>query len=102
MPHPAVTEAARLVIGSIEADQALSEAFAEGKMLGVLVCRIPEDQSTVIPGTDRESLLYLSAFSGNVGGRSHIDGFVPPIFDLLDPSGHFKVREAEITEFPGG
>ena len=48
VPHPAVTEAARLVIGSIEADQALSEAFAEGKMLGVLVCRIPEDQSTVI------------------------------------------------------
>ena len=113
VPHPAVTEAARLVIGSIEADQALSEAFAEGKMLGVLVCRIPEnqntvipesqntvipeDQNTVIPDTDRESLLYLSAFSGNVGGRSHIDGFVPPIFDLLDPSGHFKVREAKIT-----
>ena len=98
VPHPAVTKAARLVIENIESDQALSEAFAEGKMLGVLVCSIPEDRSAAIPGTDRKSLLYLAAFSGNVGGRSHIDGFVPPIFDLLDPSGHFKEREAEITE----
>ena len=41
---------------------------------------------------------YLAAFSGNIGGRSMIDGFVPPIFDLLDPDGHFKIKEAEITE----
>ncbi len=40
---------------------------------------------------------YLAAFSGSVGGKSVIEGFVPPIFDLLDPSGHFKIREAEIT-----
>ena len=26
-----------------------------------------------------------------------IDGFVPPIFDLLDPNGHFKMKEAEIS-----
>lgn len=82
MPHPAVVEAARLVIKDIESDKELSDAFAEGKMLGVLVC---------------SGGCYLAAFSGNVGGRSQIAGFVPPIFDLLDPSGHFKVREAEIS-----
>lgn len=85
-PHPAVVEAARLVIRDIESDPALSEAFAEGKMLGVLVCR---------------GGCYLAAFSGNAGGRSHIPGFVPPIFDLLDPSGHFKISEAEISEING-
>ena len=105
-PHPAVAEAARLVISHIDSTPLLADAFSEGKMLGVLVCSIPEDRNTVIlgdpatviPGSDRESLHYLAAFSGNVGGRSHIEGFVPPIFDLLDPEGHFKVREAEITE----
>lgn len=81
-PHPLVREAAKDVIGRIDASHELAEAFAEGKMLGVLIV---EDGS------------YLAAFSGNVGGRSHIDGFVPPIYDLLDPSGHFKIKEAEIT-----
>ena len=82
-PHQAVAEAARLVINHIDSTPLLAAAFSEGKMLGVLVCR---------------GGLYLAAFSGNVDGRSHIDGFVPPIFDLLDPAGHFKAREAEITE----
>ena len=101
IPHPAVAEAAGLVIGRIDSDPSLSEAFAEGKMLGVLVCRqvISTESPSVISTerSERRNLLYLAAFSGNVGGRSHIDGFVPPVFDLLDPSGHFKVREAEIT-----
>ena len=99
VPHPAVVEAARLVIRHIESDQTLSEVFAEGKMLGVLICKSSTEHPTVI-STERSewrNLRYLAAFSGNVGGRSHIDGFIPPIYDLLAPAGHFKVREAEIT-----
>lgn len=85
-PHPLVREAAELVIGEIENDPGLKEAFMEGKMLGVLVVADKDGRTG-----------YLAGFSGNVGGRSHIDGFVPPIYDLLDPSGYFKIREAEIT-----
>jgi tRNA pseudouridine32 synthase/23S rRNA pseudouridine746 synthase len=85
-PHPLVKEAAGLIIQEIEKDPELNEAFMEGKMLGVLVV------------SDNDGRIgYLAGFSGNVGGRSHIDGFVPPIFDLLNPSGHFKAREGEIT-----
>lgn len=85
-PHPLVKEAAGLIIQEIENDPELNEAFMEGKMLGVLVV------------SDNDGCIgYLAGFSGNVGGRSHIDGFVPPIFDLLNPSGHFKAREGEIT-----
>ena len=87
-PHPAVQEAARIMTDMIDSDRSLSEAFSEGKMLGVLVCRSS--------GTSSE-LCFIAAFSGNVGGRSHIEGFVPPVFDLCDPNGHFKQREAEIT-----
>ena len=91
-PHPAVVEAARLVIRAIESDPTLVSAFSEGKMLGVLVCTSSSERS------ESRNLHYIAAFSGNVDGRSHIAGFVPPIFDLLDPSGHFKAREAEISE----
>lgn len=89
IPHPSVQAAAGLLMEKIGSDPKLSADFSEGKMLGVLVCR---------QSTDRSSLCYLAAFSGNVGGRSTINGFVPPIYDLLDPDGHFKIKEAEITQ----
>lgn len=85
VPHPLVRLAASRVMKRIEASEVLSEAFSEGKMVGVLVVRSAS-------GTG-----FLAAFSGNAGGRNFIEGFVPPIYDLLDPSGHFKVREAEIS-----
>lgn len=72
----------------IESSPDLKDAFAEGKMLGVLVVGIPGESS---PG-------FLAAFSGNVGGKSIIDGFVPPIYDLCDPDGYFKIREKEISQ----
>ena len=91
-PHSSVKEAARLVMQRLDEDESLSSAFSEGKMLGVLVVREHSEDSA------RQSLGYLAAFSGNVGGRSMIEGFVPPIYDLMDPDGEFKIREAEITE----
>ncbi len=95
-------------MAKIDGNPELREAFAEGKMLGILVASIPNGQNVIPHGTnviphlmrdlpEEHNLRYLAAFSGSVGGRSFIEGFVPPIFDLLDPSGHFKVREAEIT-----
>jgi len=56
-------------------------------MLGVLVCHDMEGR-----------LGYLAAFSGNIGSRSNIEGFVPPIFDLADPEGYFRKEEARISE----
>lgn len=93
VPHTLVREAADIVMRHLASaisegrlPDAVCNGFSEGKMLGVLVCLCPDG------GTG-----YLAAFSGSVGGYSRIDGFVPPIFDLLDPQGHFKFREAEIT-----
>ncbi len=115
IPHPTVREAARCVIERIEADPDLATAFSEGKMLGVLVCRQHDSGNTThIDGRERleidpsgceghldgerDTICYIAAFSGNVGGRSQIEGFVPPIYDLLNPEGEFKRREAEISE----
>ena len=71
VPHPLVMEAAQKLIGTIDSDPLLKYVFAEGKMLGVLVCEDPASGA----------LTTLNAFSGLVGGRSVLHGFVPPIFD---------------------
>lgn len=84
-PHPLVRKAAEMTMEMI-GNSGLHNEFAEGKMLGVLIV------------TDNEGHTgFLSGFSGNVGDKSIIEGFVPPIYDLLDPYGHFKTKEAEIT-----
>ncbi len=93
-PHPLAVKAAEEVIARVDSSEELRVDFAEGKMIGVLIYVIPGLTRNLVSGTH---LGYLAAFSGSVGGRSVIEGFVPPIFDLLDPSGHFKIREAEIT-----
>lgn len=94
IPHPLVRKAARLVMERLERlstlggiSEEIAGSFKEGKMLGVLVCRKEGD----------ETPSFISAFSGSVGGSSQIDGFVPPIFDLTDPEGHFKTEESEIS-----
>ena len=89
-PHPLVRRAAESVIDNlnrrIEEDSlpySVCQGFKEGKMLGVLVC---------------ENDITLAAFSGSVGGYSEVEGFVPPIYDLMDPDGYYKKMEAEITD----
>ncbi len=65
--------------------------LAEGKMVGVLKV---EDE--------RGEVKYLCGFSGTVGGSATLPGFVPPIYDLTDPKGYFRRREAEISAMPPG
>ena len=77
-----------MLMNRIKGSAELSRIFAEGKMLGVLA---------VGYGEGHKEIGYLAAFSGNAGGMNTIDGFVPPIFDLLDPEGYFKTKEAEIS-----
>ena len=86
-PHPLVKKAVEELMGRIASSPELEGAFAEGKMLGVLVVTSEEDPMP----------RYLAAFSGNAGGKSTIEGFVPPIYDLCNPQGHFKIKEAEIS-----
>lgn len=80
-PHPVIAAAAEEVLRTIpESD------FRQGKMLGVLAVEAPD-------GTKG----YLAAFSGSVNDKNIIDGFVPPIYDLLDPEGGFKKGETELN-----
>lgn len=87
VPCKAVRKAAEDVVSRISNDEKLAEAFAEGKMLGVLIVRNLQGE----PG-------YLCGFSGNVGGESLVEGFVPPVYDLLAPEGHYKEGEKAISQ----
>ena len=60
---------------------------AIGKMFGVLVVQ-----------NEQGELGYLAAFSGKLGNSNEHDGFVPPVFDLLDPTGFFRKEEIEVNE----
>ena len=89
-PDPEIVRASETLIGAIDGDPGLREIFAEGKMMGVLKAR---------DAGGREDFLF--GFSGLAGGRSVLEGFVPPIFDLTAPEGHFKLEEAEISRING-
>lgn len=60
---------------------------AIGKMFGVLV----------VQSTSGE-LGYLAAFSGKLGNSNAHEGFVPPVFDLLETQGFFRREEQEIHQ----
>ncbi len=58
-----------------------------GKMLGVLIAEDAEGERHT-----------LYAFSGQMGeGEFYYPGFVGPVFDYLQPDGHFKTKEADIS-----
>ena len=83
-------EAAQDKVREISSDKRFHELFCEGKMLGVLWCASSDDPS------DEGCMLF--AFSGYAGGFSRIDGFVDPIFDLLEPGGYFLEQQELISE----
>ena len=118
-PHLLVRLAAAEVLSRLEEwkerpngsyERELERSFAEGKMLGVLICRKPDSDGEYSPseGSAHHNgkvtpLFYLAAFSGTVreaNGRvtATIDGFVPPIIDLTEDDGYFKLKEAEISQ----
>jgi len=86
-PSPEVLREAGELICKIDSSAELKEIFGEGKMMGILI----------VAGKDG-CMSRLTAFSGIAGGKNFIGGFVPPIFDILDPEGHFKKEEAKIVE----
>lgn len=62
------------------------EGLIIGKMFGVLVVQ-----------DNHGKLGFLCAFSGKLADCNHHEGFVPPVFDMLQPKGYFKTGEAELT-----
>lgn len=63
------------------------EGMVIGKMFGVLVVQNAQGHFG-----------YLQAFSGKLAGVNHHDGFVPPVFDILQDDGFFRREEKVLNE----
>lgn len=86
-PHILTQKAASEVIDYIQTTASIQKALTEGKMFGVLVVK-----------DNNNSLGYIAAFSGQLGGNDTHNFFVPPIFDYLAPNGYFKKEEKAISD----
>lgn len=86
-PHPLTQLAAREVQAYLSERKEWEEELHQGKMFGVLVVRTPDNRTG-----------YLAAFSGNLAGSNSHPFFVPPVYDLLQPDGFFRLEEAQISQ----
>ena len=95
VPHPVCEGAVADLLPRVEE---LMRENPEGKMFGVLVVTKEKDLQNFDNQRDGDvPLYYLAAFSGQLYDKSVLPGFVPPVFDFLDPNGYFKRHEAEIS-----
>ena len=90
-PHPLCIAACKELQNYLSQREDWREEIGKGKMFGVLIVENTQPE----PGTPE--IGYLAAYSGQIGGRSDWDDFVPAVFDYLQPDGYFKTHEAEIS-----
>lgn len=87
-PHTLCKIASCEVQKYLENQSEITHNFNElGKMFGVLIVKTLDDK-----------IAYLTAFSGKIDEKTHINGFVPPVFDTLNPNGFYKTRERRINQ----
>jgi len=94
-PHPLCVNAADEVKAYLRSQtdfehnfglDAAKHGLKIGKMFGVMIVTTVEDQ-----------LGYIAAFSGKLAESNFISGFVPPIYDTLNPNGFYKQGEAHLN-----
>ena len=92
-PHPLCVLAAEEVKEYIASRKEWQEELASGKMFGVLIVQTDNG----ITNNEENQIGYLAAFSGNLTGKNLHPYFVPPVYDLLQPEGFFKIEEEQIS-----
>ena len=90
-PHPLCIAVCKELQAYLSQREDWREEIDKGKMFGVLIVENAQ------PASGAPEIGYLSAYSGQIGGRSDWDDFVPAVYDYLQPDGYFKTHEAEIS-----
>ena len=85
-PHPLCILAAKEEQSYLTRQTAWKDELRQGKMFGVLIVQ-----------TEHGETGYLAAFSGILAGKNLHPFFVPPVYDLLQPQGFFKIEEENIS-----
>lgn len=123
-PHPLAITAMNEVARTLECSRlplCFRNEIAKGKMFGVLVVsredcadkRQHADEGATTEKADgkeerarreegardqQDALYYLAAYSGQVCGRTDWEGFVPMVYDYLQPDGYFLTEEHRIEQ----
>lgn len=85
-PHPLCILAAKEVQSYLTRQTAWKDELRQGKMFGILIVQ-----------TEHGETGYLAAFSGILAGKNLHPFFVPPVYNLLQPQGFFKIEEENIS-----
>lgn len=85
-PHPLCVAAAGEVGRYLSTKGEWQGELRKGKMFGVLIVRTGEGE-----------VGYLAAFSGILAGKNRHTYFVPPVYDVQEPDGFFKIEEEQIS-----
>lgn len=85
-PHPLSVIAAEEVQAYLLSRKDWENDLELGKMFGVLIVQ-----------TETGELGFLAAFSGILAGKNLHSYFVPPIYDLQQPQGFFRIEEDRIS-----
>lgn len=119
-PHQLSVLAAEEVKEQIHSKSQWADEVNAGKMFGVLIVELEKSgnfkeikqteelrekaeigksgELEESKGTGKTRIAFLAAFSGNIAQSNQHDYFVPPVYDLLDPNGRFKIEEKQLTE----
>lgn len=84
---PLVREAVEQTKAMVAAHEEWQDEVMQGKMFGILAVKDEEGR-----------LGFLTAYSGQIGGREDWERFVPAVFDYLQPDGYFCKNEQEISD----
>ena len=84
-PDDLCKEVQREIVSYLETKADWRDEISAGKMFGFLIVERNDG-----------AIGYLAAFSGQILGSEKHDYFVPPVFDYLQETGHFKTKEREI------
>ena len=85
-PHPLCVAAAGEVGRYLSTKGEWQGELRKGKMFGVLIVR-----------TGEWEVGYLAAFSGILAGKNRHTYFVPPVYDVQEPDGFFRIEEEQIS-----
>lgn len=85
-PHPLCVAAAGEVGRYLSTKGEWQGELRKGKMFGVLIVRTGEGE-----------VGYLAAFSGILAGKNRHTYFVPPVYDVQEPDGLFRIEEEQIS-----
>lgn len=104
-PHPLCIAVCKELQTYLSRRSEWREEIDRGKMFSVLIVEKTEEEAAkkavdnAANNAEHKEIQigYLAAYSGQIGGRSDWDDFVPAVFNYLQSEGYFKTHEAEIS-----